>query len=57
MYHYGKSTYKITVFQLKTNEESWWKEKDNQGKGNTVPLIDDGQEHLIEVYIRLNFTS
>jgi cellobiose phosphorylase len=57
IYHYGKSTYKITVFQLKTNEESWWKEKDNQGKGNTVPLIDDGQEHLIEVYIRLNFTS
>jgi cellobiose phosphorylase len=57
IYHYGKSTYKITVFQLKTNEESWWKEKDNQGKGNTVPLIDDGQEHLIEVYVRLNFTS
>ena len=51
-YRYGKSTYHITVYQLKADEESWWKSEASNGKGNSIQLIDDGQEHKFEVHIQ-----
>jgi cyclic beta-1,2-glucan synthetase len=51
-YKFGKSTYHITVFQDNTNEESWWKQDLKKGKGNAVDLIDDANEHKIEMHIR-----
>jgi cellobiose phosphorylase len=51
IYRYGASTFRITVFQLNTDEESWWKRDEMQGRGNTIQLIDDGLEHKVEVYI------
>jgi cyclic beta-1,2-glucan synthetase len=52
-YRFGKSTYKITVFQLKGPYESWWKIDDEQGDGNQIVLTDDGKEHLVEVHISI----
>ncbi len=49
-YRYGKSTYHIIVYQLKANQESWWKSEEGEGKGNTIELIDDGLEHRFEVH-------
>ena len=51
-YKYGISTYHITVYQLKANEESWWKSETGEGKGNAIQLIDDGIEHRFEVHVR-----
>jgi cyclic beta-1,2-glucan synthetase len=51
IYRYRASAFRITVFQLNTNEESWWKQDETQGKGNTIQLIDDGMEHKVEVHI------
>jgi len=51
VYTYGASTFRISVFQLNTNEECWWKHDGTQGKGNTIQLIDDGLEHKVEIYI------
>lgn len=50
-YRYEGSIYKITVFQLNFNEESWWKEGETQGKGDTIQLTGDGLEHTVEVYV------
>jgi cyclic beta-1,2-glucan synthetase len=52
-YRYGKSTYRITVFQINNNEESWWKIGNKEGKGNAIPLINDEQEHEVEVHIQI----
>ncbi len=38
-YKYGKSTYHIIVYQLKANEESWWKSEAGEGKGNAIQLM------------------
>jgi cellobiose phosphorylase len=51
-YRYGKSSYNITVFQLNSDEESWWKENENTGKGDTIKLVDDGTEHTVAIHIR-----
>ena len=51
-YRYKKSSYNITIFQVTNTEESWWKEGENQGKGDTIKLVDDGIEHNVEVHIR-----
>jgi cellobiose phosphorylase len=51
-YKYGKSIYHIIVYQLKANEESWWKSEAGEGKGNAIQLIDDGLEHRFEVHVR-----
>jgi cellobiose phosphorylase len=51
-YKYETSNYHITVYQLKANEESWWKSKAGEGKGNAIQLIDDGIEHSFEVHVR-----
>jgi cellobiose phosphorylase len=51
-YKYGTSTYHITVYQLKANEESWWKNEAGKGKGNAIQLVDDGIEHRFEVHVR-----
>ena len=50
-YRYGASTYHITVYQLKANEDSWWKSEAGEGKGNAIQLIDDGGEHRFEVHV------
>jgi len=52
IYRYGSSIYRITVFQLNNNDNSWWKIEDKQGKGDAITLIDDGMEHKVEMYIR-----
>jgi cellobiose phosphorylase len=52
-YRYKTSSYKITVFQEKNVEESWWKMADEQGKGNVIPLTDDGIQHEVEVHISI----
>jgi cellobiose phosphorylase len=57
VYSYGKSTFRITVFQLNNNEESWWKQDETQGKGNAIQLIDDGQEHIVKVYVGKSFSE
>src|SRR5688572_20595562 len=49
-YKYGLYTYHITVFQLKGNEESWWKSETGEGKGNTIQLTGDGIR--FEVHVR-----
>ena len=51
-YRYGTSTYNITVFQNNNNDGTWWKGKDQQGKGNRIPLVDDGKIHTLEIYIQ-----
>jgi cellobiose phosphorylase len=51
-YKYHKSTYHVTVYQLKRNEESWWKSEAGQGKGNAIQLIDDGLDHKFEVHVQ-----
>lgn len=50
-YRFGKSIYRIVVFQLSNGEESHWITGNVQGKGNAIKLIDDGAEHLAEVYV------
>jgi len=52
-YQYGNSLYTITVYQSKDGSDSWWKMGDSQGKGNVVHLIDDGQEHQVEVHFQM----
>ncbi|HEX3167358.1 MAG TPA: glucoamylase family protein [Chitinophagaceae bacterium] len=51
-YKYRISTYYITVYQLKADEESWWKSEAGKGKGNVIQLVDDGLEHRFEVHVR-----
>ena len=50
-YRFKSTTYKITVYQEKDIEESWWKMEEEHGKGNTFPLKDDGKLHEVEVHI------
>lgn len=50
-YRYKKSSYNITIFQVTNADESWWKEGENQGKGDTIKLVDDATEHHVEVHI------
>jgi cyclic beta-1,2-glucan synthetase len=50
VYRYGKSEYRITVFQVSDNSASRWKMDDQQGDGNTIRLEDDGQSHNVEIY-------
>ena len=51
-YKYRKSTYHIIIYQLKGNEESWWKSDTGEGKGNAIQLIDDGLDHRFEVHVQ-----
>jgi hypothetical protein len=44
--------YHFTIFQLGTNEESRWKGESSEGKGNIIPLTDDGLEHKFEVHVQ-----
>jgi len=50
-YRYIGSTYHITISQINNHEESWWKEGEAQGKGDSVKLTNDGLTHHVEVYI------
>jgi cellobiose phosphorylase len=50
-YRHGRSSYHITIFQSNNNDESWWKEGEMQGKGDSIKLIDDGITHNVEVHI------
>ena len=50
-YRYGKSTYRITLFQSDSTVDSWWKMDGVQGKGDTLQFTDDGLEHEVEITI------
>lgn len=50
-YVFGSSTYYFTIYQVDEPESSCWKEGDSTGEGNTFTLLDDGQEHEVEVYV------
>ncbi|MDB5257450.1 MAG: glycosyltransferase 36 [Chitinophagaceae bacterium] len=51
-YRYGKSMYRMTVHQVYA-AESYWKMGETTGKGNSIPLVDDSQEHVVEVFITI----
>jgi len=51
-YRYGKSMYRMTLYQV-NEAESHWKMGEASGKGNTIPLVDDAQEHTVEVFIAI----
>ena len=51
-YRYGRSEYRIAVFQLADDSASWWKLDGLQGAGNTIKLADDGTIHSVEMHIR-----
>ena len=57
VYSYRTSTFRITIFQLNNNEESWWIQDETRGKGNTIQLMDDGKEHKVEVHICKRFSE
>lgn len=50
IYRYGKSEYRITVFQVTGNPDSRWKMDDQHGEGNTIRLEDDGHSHNVEIH-------
>ncbi|MGV8877727.1 MAG: GH36-type glycosyl hydrolase domain-containing protein [Sphingobacteriaceae bacterium] len=50
-YRFKTSAYKITVYQKRDMEHSWWKMQNDHGKGNTFPLKDDGMQHEVEVHV------
>ncbi len=52
-YRFGQSTYKITVFQVIWEGDSWWEIGDIQGEGNRIPLTDDGQHHDAQVHVHV----
>lgn len=50
-YQYGKSTYKIKIFQDMESSNSWWKSGNVEGTGDTLLLEDDGGIHEVEMHI------
>lgn len=50
-YRFKSSTYQITLYQEKNIENSWWMVGNKQGKGNILPLEDNGMHHEAEVHI------
>lgn len=52
-YQYKTSTYKITLYQVSSQEESWWKMENEEGKGNSISLLDDGRKYEVEVHISI----
>lgn len=50
-YRFKSTTYNIKVYQEKNIEDSWWKIENEEGKGNMVPLKDDGLHHEAEIHI------
>ena len=50
-YRFKSTTYNLKIYQEKNIEESWWKLEDEHGKGNRLPLKDDGMHHEAEVHI------
>ncbi len=53
-YRYGKSTYRITVFQSEIITGSWWKLDDLKGTGDFILLNDDELEHNVEMHISIS---
>jgi cyclic beta-1,2-glucan synthetase len=53
-YRYGKTRYHITVFQHDGSKQAVRKEETNEGRGNIIQLVDDGQEHKIEIHAMVN---
>jgi len=50
-YRFKTTTYTIKIFQEKNSEGSWWKMENEQGKGNMLPIKEDGIHHEAEVHI------
>ena len=51
-YRYGRSEYRITIFQLSDDSASRWEIDGLKGLGNTIRLTDDGQIHRVEMHVR-----
>ena len=51
VYRYKTSVFRITVFQEQGQEGSWWKLDGTEGKGDMLPLTDDGKEHEVEMHV------
>jgi cyclic beta-1,2-glucan synthetase len=51
VYRYGRSTYRITVFQDGDAAESRWEMDGRSGKGDTIELTDDEGEHESKIYV------
>jgi cellobiose phosphorylase len=52
-YKHGNSTYRITVFQETTDEESWWKNNGEKGLGDALVLVDDSLTHEVEMHVNI----
>jgi cyclic beta-1,2-glucan synthetase len=51
VYRFGKANYRITLFQLNSKTDSWFKMDGTQGIGSVIKLVDDGLEHEVEVHV------
>lgn len=53
-YRFGTSVYQITIKQVPGIAYSYWQEGKVRTEGNVVPLVDDGAEHEVAVFILLD---
>lgn len=51
-YRFGRSMHRITVYQVQA-AASYWKMGESVGEGNRIPLLDDGQEHTVKVFVAI----
>ena len=56
-YHYGRSTYHLTIFQHGLNERYIPDHEGENVSGNKVQLVDDGMEHKIEVHTMIDSST
>ncbi len=54
VYRYGKSEYRIKVFQVSEGVVSRWKMDGLEGEGNVISLDDDGVAHQVELYFAVS---
>ncbi|WP_339703020.1 glucoamylase family protein [Algoriphagus aquimarinus] len=50
-YRFKTTAYTITIFQEKNIEGSWWQMANEKGRGNVIPLTDDGMHHEVEIHV------
>jgi len=53
-YRYGKSNYHITIFQDSSSEGSVWQREQKGAAANIIQLVDDGQDHKVDVHTKVN---
>lgn len=52
-YKYRSAIYHISVYQFDGNEASWWKMDHRKGEGESIKLLDDGVEHIVEMHVNI----